>query len=802
MENNNVYLGVWTNYSKGVIFGATFTTTQQRGALLIAFTGFLIPFVASRFWKLLCIVLHLTHSTSKPRNAVHHQRQVILRNSSSADSGLVSLAQVIWAWRHSENKKDLYSVTLPMVFYSMACILIFSAAGGFSSQISVSAGNEVLLRGDNCGIPFTDSYADTSFLSYFANTINDAANYAQQCYNANVSGSLGCDKFIIQDITTTSTEYNASCPFQGNICRGINTSLHLDTGYIDSNSHLGLNLPSDQSFAYRYALTCSPLATHGHTTKWSTGNSSSTRYNYGGTVTTDGSVSDFIFESADLNIQYYDNNLTGIIASKNYLLAAVMSLTEQGTALSAPGYFIPSSSISRQDGDVSLIFLSGNGVYFFGQPMDDEWYRATAPTVPIYSPNHVNAENSAYMATEAASPLGCVEQYQWCNTAYPTGSGCGPLASFIDAAYGAAPFFNLSQEDLSNNRPSSGLASGARLIWPFLITSYSDVSIAKVVAGLGAACLASQSTLSSGVQLPLPLNQWQIDVTKWWNISLAVLQSSFVGTALGTAPDRLPPLNEQEKKLCHSQKILSNAYSSFNLFALLFTYITSGLIIVVSFIVEPILSFLSRRRNYKRYEALEWTVNESMQLYRLAQEQTGRESWSGGANSVPVTSSDNMLAHLDISNPKHPVFCRDQLEAQSVAEPKSDHGQASSTEHSDTLLAGGDEAASDGGMMSSFSHTDLDDGHHNRPDPNDTPQSTPATDSTSRHDLYHYVSAQATSAHRESYCNKSHEDYTARGRASQQTDILNEAAQDTITPNRHELHGGVHTLRCIHQNPE
>jgi hypothetical protein len=88
MDGNSVYLGVWTNWSNGTVMDATLTTTRQRGNLLISFTGFLIPFVASRFWSIFSFVFHQCYSTSEPRDAIHHQHQVILRNSSSPDTGL------------------------------------------------------------------------------------------------------------------------------------------------------------------------------------------------------------------------------------------------------------------------------------------------------------------------------------------------------------------------------------------------------------------------------------------------------------------------------------------------------------------------------------------------------------------------------------------------------------------------------------------------------------------------------------------------------------------------------------------
>lgn len=227
MDTANVYLGVWTNYSYGTILGTTLTTTQQQGAFLIALTGFLIPIVASRSWKLLCIILHRIYSTSESRDAIHHQRQVILRNTSSPDAGLVSSIQVIWAWRR--NGKDLLPRILPIAAYAVACITLFTVAGGFSSQISTSGSAQVLLEGDKCGIPYTSSTLDTSSLAYFSERTVDAANYAQQCYTENYSG-ISCKNFVTKNLPAVLMDYNASCPFQEHMCRGNMTSLHLDTG--------------------------------------------------------------------------------------------------------------------------------------------------------------------------------------------------------------------------------------------------------------------------------------------------------------------------------------------------------------------------------------------------------------------------------------------------------------------------------------------------------------------------------------------------------------------------------------------
>ncbi|KAI1304712.1 hypothetical protein F5Y03DRAFT_356751 [Xylaria venustula] len=106
MSNNTVYLGVWANWSRGSILGSTLTTTKENENLLISFTAIFIGFVSSRLWKILCLLLYRYYSTAEPRGAVHHQRQVILRNSPSPEAGLFDIAKMIGAWRKSKPPKN------------------------------------------------------------------------------------------------------------------------------------------------------------------------------------------------------------------------------------------------------------------------------------------------------------------------------------------------------------------------------------------------------------------------------------------------------------------------------------------------------------------------------------------------------------------------------------------------------------------------------------------------------------------------------------------------------------------------
>jgi hypothetical protein len=146
---------------------------------------------------------------------------------------------------------------------------------------------------------------------------------------------------------------------------------------------------------------------------------------------------------------------------------------------------------------------------------------------------------------------------------------------------------------------------------------------------LGAKSLISQTTQYQGVQWSLPLDQWHKDVTHWFHTILAAVQASFVDTTIGPESGGFgqlkdPPLNEEEKKMWASQvrssisfihvfyiflsrihnstgktnsrqKIRSSKHSSFSLFGLLFTLLTGGFIVSISYALEPILALLHRR---------------------------------------------------------------------------------------------------------------------------------------------------------------------------------------------------------------
>ncbi|KAI0531555.1 hypothetical protein GGR58DRAFT_524421 [Xylaria digitata] len=664
-EQYPVYLGVWTNRSRGQVMGITLTLRRQEANLLVAFTAFFIAFIATRFWRVLCFAFHRLYATAASQNAVYHQRQAILRNSSTPEGGIQQLVQLIWANR----KRNGRFAPLLMVIVAVICIVTFTAAGGLSSQISTAMGTEVLIRSLNCGIQELKNVGAVGPQNFFAlapsraEMIENAANYAQQCYSTGAARNLDCGRFVTKKLASFIDD-NAACPFKEKICRSSSRNLRIDSGYISSHEQLGLNSP-DRFFA-RNVLRCAPITITGYTSQQSTPIGNITLYHYGGVLAPSGRK-DYVFAAKSIESQYafgFSPDFPAI--GGNYEVTPIYYRMQNKT-VTTNSEFIPIDPMLRKDADVVLIFLSGEGV-IHSAPSTDDWYRVSPTQVNVNTDDwyHVSVNNSStnsvgvdtaaiYLPLELASPLGRAIQYQFC---YSDIQHCGLLGSILDARSSAK---NLFDTTLDHN--DSGQTSGD----PFTyftagFMEYQSTSIWQLIAQLGPASLASKSSLTAATQGPLPSNQWQLDVIRWWDITKASLQAAYLGIPYFNPPDpsllryRTNFTSQGFKTLCNNQKIRSTAYTSFSIFGLLFTFILGLLIALMSYLLETISQILHRKWGFQTFAHLEWNTNATLQFQRLAHEQLGFGTWSKGTADIPITEAGNRLGRLDISNSDHPVL--------------------------------------------------------------------------------------------------------------------------------------------------
>lgn len=263
-----VHTGTWINWSYGPVFGATLTLNRKDGALLIGFLAFFVTLTGTSFWRICCFFIHAMYSSEVPSDGFHHQRQVTLRNSANAVSGLTGIVQMAWAWR--QNTRRPYLRSFPLLLFTACFIATFSLASVFSSKISSAFGNEVLLSSSGCNIiDWISIFENIDFntmrgamLPYFRERFVTYSLYAQQCYSSNPSGLVACDRFVKRSLGTF-VDRNASCPFRGDICRRNSSNLAIDSGFLDSHKDFGINSPLEERLSFRKVTQCAPLQTEG-----------------------------------------------------------------------------------------------------------------------------------------------------------------------------------------------------------------------------------------------------------------------------------------------------------------------------------------------------------------------------------------------------------------------------------------------------------------------------------------------------------------------------------------------------------
>lgn len=265
-----VYLGIWTNWSLGGrVKGSTITLTHRDGALLTAFLAVFITFAGSRLWRVLCFIsCQLLSQPDTSQDGLYHQRQAVLQNATNEGTGALKLFQILSTWRQEAYRP--FRRMIPFIGLSLLISTAVTLSSIFSSRISSTMKNEVLISSPNCGIAnplaanITGEQYHKIFRPWQTERMNSYANYVQRCYSSFAgTGNMrrdDCTPFVKRELST-KVDQNATCPFGKNICRNQNGNIRIDSGYLHSQD-LGLNLPIDLQFILRKLLQCAPLNTN------------------------------------------------------------------------------------------------------------------------------------------------------------------------------------------------------------------------------------------------------------------------------------------------------------------------------------------------------------------------------------------------------------------------------------------------------------------------------------------------------------------------------------------------------------
>ncbi|KAI9812584.1 MAG: hypothetical protein M1827_004573 [Pycnora praestabilis] len=641
-----VYTGTWINWTNGQTLGATLTLNARDAAFLIAALALFVRMVGSRLWSILKFVVHQSRSSRHPRDGLHHQQQAVLRNTSSSISTIWQLLKTCFFWRSHARKPFLRS--LPLILPALLHLIAFVVAGIFSSRVATTTG-EVLIRGGQCGIwndPNFDAYVNTETTvtaraDYEANYRNDlslSSNYVQSCYNTTSSladSSTDCNVYAKTKISW-STVYNASCPFAPEMCAGpANGAIALDTGILDSDKDLGINAPPEDRVTYRRRMTCTPLITEGFTSDWEDANYNSSGRPDNGTTGFDIPAGVKYFYYGPQVDYFEDNNYTSWIS--NFSVAGLVLLPEgqaysmdnqvafAGAYMSAgvdESTFNPIPQLNRTDGDVNLVFLSSNALYT--QPVDDPIFYAQQKT------NDSQGDGVFYYVADLQEPttvLACVEQHQVCNPALPSKTGCTSLTGIL--------LVNdlLSSLDL-NDRQLATVELLRQALGSNLVND--------VTQTLETSSLLATNTLSGIVSAGLPKNQWTIEVSNWFAIVMANSQRLVVEYATG--PSNLAymkyvqePTTTEGQTMCTNMKIRSTGHISFSILALAVVFAIGIVIIGISIVLDSVVGYIQNWKKKGEYRRMNWILDGTLQLQRMAYEGNGLGTWQNCADEIPVT---------------------------------------------------------------------------------------------------------------------------------------------------------------------
>jgi hypothetical protein len=234
-------------------------------------------------------------STPEPRDALHHQTQILLRVGYNNVGFLWRLMQITWAWR---GVPGCTSRNMPLLTLAVVHMVLVAIASIFTSRIAVSNG-PVLLRPNNCGWPpmifldlnnlFTDQLAPDDAVFYGAHwqvyrlpllrprsnsarVSRRAQNYATMCYSGGPadSASMGCNSFVQTTLAKTTVNYSDTCPFLDEVCD--TAAVTYNSGLLDSDVDLGINAKPQDRIQFRRMVSCAsiPADSPRFSTDWNT----------------------------------------------------------------------------------------------------------------------------------------------------------------------------------------------------------------------------------------------------------------------------------------------------------------------------------------------------------------------------------------------------------------------------------------------------------------------------------------------------------------------------------------------------
>jgi hypothetical protein len=648
-----VHQGVWTNWNKGGTLGGTLTLSRANSTILVAVLAIFVQVTGSQLWRVFQIALHQARATQKPRDALHHQQQAVLRNNPSDFGSIWQLLRIGLAWRHQRTINSLKR-SLALVIGALVHFILFALAGILSAPL-VNAGEAVLSRSPFCGT-FNNTYLaslgshasmnmpghlENEYYSQYQIRYEQSQQYAESCYiNSEVLAQ--CDLLARSPLSWNTTIHN-SCAFDPSVCLTATPSITFDTGFLSSHEDLGLNAPQQDRIWYRKCTTCTVLNDAKFISNWK---------NISATADSPAkSVVDAYYgpnQLADRNATYSHSEWDQYYSFDQYSDTSPYQIDTQFAAAGDIAYltstFQPIPELNRTDADITLTFLSFSKMY--EAAVDDPWFAAhKAAPYPVRM--NQNIHGTVFKRDRPVTTLGCAEQHQICtagNSSSSSPSHCTPMLGWLQLANDGVETLNLTSRQSSTYY---------RVFQAAVESIFSN--ILQQLAQRDPPLLARRQ-INGIVGLGLPDNQWQNEIEYFHSIAMAHLQLAVVAYGTGQFAANTAYINvsndASDRWLCQNLVIRGTPYHSFSLLTLILIFIIGLLIVTTGATMEDFIYWCQRKSGHSIAKHEEWKSNGLLEMQSLLYERDGCGVWSC-RHGIPICCPGETMSVLKSKRHQH-----------------------------------------------------------------------------------------------------------------------------------------------------
>ncbi|KAF2709058.1 hypothetical protein K504DRAFT_408484 [Pleomassaria siparia CBS 279.74] len=617
---DNVYVkrGLWTNWSQGTVMGKTITTDSRTGTVVVSILAILSSLALTHLWHLVAFTIHQfrAHGRSSA-DGLYWQQQAILRTQAAPSSLIAENVHLWWNWRNRANRVMLrcsMQNVLPTLF------ILGAVSTSITTSLIVDNSNiEALVSSSMCGKFQGD--LDKEYLSALAD--------ASTCRNRFIRPFL---PFVSQ---------RSVCPFESSFCTDeYLPAISMDTGLLDLNENLGVNLGKSDAVKFRKKTTCAVIPIN---ERIKIINVERPRDPWDVSIPTD-SVTTIV----EPVVAVYLGKSAAQPAGNQHVNATFTSPAHnsanfgfQAAQSSQKGFveWEPLPGLMRKDGHVTIFEIDYSGITY-EHAVDD----------PLFGAHRIATDkfnNTVYKPDLPVGVMGCVEQSQYCVSHSRIEQVCTELGNSETV---------LSSKDLTGARPIQLAA----------------LELLKDMPRLEYATTRRLNISAAVLPIPsaIPSTQWINEAESWTSYVLSMSQLVFSDYAMGPAArtpsirDQVqPPRTDGEKALCNAQKLRkSGGFANINLFGLVFVVVICFTLLTLDLLLLPFLIITSKRRRGLLDSRLNrWIQDGVLQLQRRAFVAQGEGSWEKLENDIPVTSYGEKLSELHHS-PSSPLYQKSDQE--------------------------------------------------------------------------------------------------------------------------------------------